>query len=69
MANLAGPRISVACFLKGVIVPPKLYGPIKELISEESPPVFKDFVVSDYLEKFFSKAFDKSSLDYLRLQS
>ncbi|KAH7844219.1 hypothetical protein Vadar_025610 [Vaccinium darrowii] len=69
VANLAGPRISVACFLKGVIVPPKLYGPIKELISEESPPVFKDFVVSDYMEKFFSKAFDKSSLDYLRLQS
>ncbi|KAH7843455.1 hypothetical protein Vadar_016818 [Vaccinium darrowii] len=67
VANLVGPRISVACFFTGVLVPPKLYGPIKELISDENPPVYNDFLVSDYITKFFSRALDKSGLDYFKL--
>ncbi|KAI8561000.1 hypothetical protein RHMOL_Rhmol04G0301000 [Rhododendron molle] len=67
VANLVGPRISVACFFTGVFVPPKLYGPVKELISDENPSVYKDFLVSDYIEKFFSRALDKSGLDYFKL--
>ncbi|KAI8560994.1 hypothetical protein RHMOL_Rhmol04G0300400 [Rhododendron molle] len=63
VANLAGPRISVACFFVGVVSPPKPYGPIEELISAENPPLYKNFLVSDYFAKFFSRALDKSRVD------
>ncbi|KAL2530325.1 1-aminocyclopropane-1-carboxylate oxidase-like protein 1 [Forsythia ovata] len=68
VANRVGPRISTACFFTGIVVPPKIYGPIEELITEENPPIYKDFTVSDYISKFFSKAIDKSSLDDFKLQ-
>ncbi|KAG5588116.1 hypothetical protein H5410_048550 [Solanum commersonii] len=55
-----GPRISVACFFNGHFVAPKMYGPIKELISEENPPLYKEFQVVDYITKFFSKPLDKT---------
>ncbi|PSS33789.1 1-aminocyclopropane-1-carboxylate oxidase [Actinidia chinensis var. chinensis] len=67
LANCVGPRISVASFFAGVFVPPKLYGPIKELISEENPPLYKDFSASDYIEKFLSRALDESGLDQFKL--
>jgi len=63
--KLAGPRISVAYLCAGVFT--KTYGPLKELLSEESPPVYKDFLVSDYIAKFFAKALDKSALDNFKL--
>ncbi|MCD7463061.1 hypothetical protein HAX54_049878 [Datura stramonium] len=55
LANKTGPRISVACFFTGVFEPPKMYGPIKELISEEKTPLYKEFLVSDYITEFFSR--------------
>ncbi|KAL2463703.1 deacetoxyvindoline 4-hydroxylase-like [Forsythia ovata] len=68
LANRVGPRISVACFFTGVAVPPKIYGPIKELISEENPPLYKKFTVSEYVTKFYSKAIDKSGLEDFKLK-
>ncbi|MCE3052038.1 hypothetical protein HAX54_051444 [Datura stramonium] len=67
LANKTGPRISVACFFTGVFEPPKMYGPIKELISEEKTPLYKEFLVSDYITEFFSRPLDKSVLDLFRL--
>lgn len=69
LANHNGPRISVACFFTGVAVPPKIYGPIKELTlkSDENPPVYKDFLVTEYMDKFFTRPIDKSGLDYFKL--
>ena len=67
LANCVGPRISVASFFVGAFVPPKLYGPLKELILEENPPLYKDFQPSDYIEKFLSRALDESGLDQFKL--
>ncbi|XP_006354550.1 deacetoxyvindoline 4-hydroxylase-like [Solanum tuberosum] len=67
VAKKVGPRISVVCFFNGVSTPPKLYGPIKELISEDNPPLYKDFPLVDYVTKFLSKPLDKTGLDLFRL--
>nr|XP_043634359.1 1-aminocyclopropane-1-carboxylate oxidase homolog 1-like [Erigeron canadensis] len=63
LANHNGPRMSLASFFKGVAVPPKVYGPI----NDGSPPVYKDFLVSDYMKHFFTRSIDKSGLDYYKL--
>ncbi|KAL7177693.1 hypothetical protein ACSBR2_030956 [Camellia fascicularis] len=67
LANNVGPRISVAFFFSGVFATPKLYGPIKELITEENPPLYRNFLVSEYIGKFKAKALDESLLDHFKL--
>ncbi|CAI9783018.1 unnamed protein product [Fraxinus pennsylvanica] len=69
LSNQVGPRISVACFLAGVMDPTKVYGPIKELISEENPPIYKDFTVNEHLAKFYSKPIGKSCLDDFKFKN
>lgn len=66
LANHAGPRISVASFFTGVVVPEKVYGPIKELIPEGNPAIYKEFVVRDYITRFYSRSGDMSGVDNYR---
>lgn len=69
IANKEGPRISVASFFTGAVVPPTTYGPIKELTSEETKPaLYKEFTVPEYLNKFFGRAINESGLDLFRLR-
>ena len=63
MANVhATARVSVACFFTGhTTETQKPFGPIKELISEENPPVYREFLVGEYFSKYFSKELEGKS--------
>ncbi|KAH6770046.1 hypothetical protein C2S52_014849 [Perilla frutescens var. hirtella] len=69
IANQVGPRISVACFFSGPIMnKAKIYGPIKELLTEENPAVYREIVLGDYIMKFLTTALDNyRALDYYKL--
>ncbi|KAF3432125.1 hypothetical protein FNV43_RR26864 [Rhamnella rubrinervis] len=61
------PRISIATFFKpckGELI----YGPLPELISPEKPPLFRQFTLSEFMRKFFTKALDgKTLLNHYRV--
>lgn len=61
-ASRKGPRISVACFFSTSLLPSvKLYGPIKELLSEENPPKYREVTVRDFAAHFNARGLDGSS--------
>ncbi|CDP19921.1 unnamed protein product [Coffea canephora] len=67
IANRIGPRVSVPCFFGGVSTPARKYGPLKELISEESPALYKEFTVPEYAQNFFSMPYDGSHRDIWKI--
>lgn len=61
------PRISAAVFFNPSNRD-RLYGPFPELISPEKPTRFKQFTLTDYLRRVFTKELDgKSLVNYYRL--
>ncbi|KAM7280116.1 hypothetical protein ACFE04_007250 [Oxalis oulophora] len=65
VANHIGPRISMASFFSG---PPKLYGPMKELLSEENPPLYRDFSVEECTSILKTEALGgRPATDYFRI--
>nr|XP_010904577.1 1-aminocyclopropane-1-carboxylate oxidase homolog 1 [Elaeis guineensis] len=70
LANSVGPRVSVACFFTMHLYPSsRLYGPIKELLSDESPPLYREILLRDFISHYDSKGLDgQSALSYFKLQ-
>lgn len=69
LANHVGPRVSVACFFNTHGYPStKMYGPIKDLLSEDNPPVYRETTVKDFVAYYDLKGLDgKSALTYFKL--
>ncbi|XP_047335829.1 1-aminocyclopropane-1-carboxylate oxidase homolog 11-like [Impatiens glandulifera] len=55
VSSHVGPRISIACFFNGVADTGKVYGPIKEVISNGDFPLYKEFTIKEYFINYFSK--------------
>ncbi|XP_057446280.1 1-aminocyclopropane-1-carboxylate oxidase homolog 1-like [Lotus japonicus] len=70
LANHRGPRVSVACFFTLHLYPTtRMYGLIKELLSEENPPVYRETLLKDFIAYYDNKGLDgKSALAHFRLQ-
>ncbi|CAD5333840.1 unnamed protein product [Arabidopsis thaliana] len=68
-ANRDGPRISVACFVSSGVFPNStVYGPIKELLSDENPAKYRDITIPEYTVGYLASIFDgKSHLSKFRI--
>ncbi|KNA08869.1 hypothetical protein SOVF_158870 [Spinacia oleracea] len=68
IAKNVEPRVSVAFFFRGLFSSDQIYGPIKELTSEENPPVYRDFTIEEITTYFFTKSLEEFGIDHFKLR-
>jgi len=70
VANRVGPRVSVASFFSTSLQPStKLYGPIKDLVSEDNPPKYRETTVQGYVSYSLGRGLDGTSpLPHFRIK-
>ncbi|CAN1151792.1 1-aminocyclopropane-1-carboxylate oxidase homolog 1 [Linum perenne] len=62
-AQKVGPRVSNATFFgHGSSKFTRLYGPIKELVSEKNPPKYKEITIRDFYRASYEKGVDGTSI-------
>lgn len=63
LSKKVGPRISAASFFRGQEVgnAQTKYGPIAELISQETPPKYRDVNLKEYMDYYYAKGLDGTS--------
>ena len=60
-AGKIGARVSAACFfMPSTANKLKAYGPIKELLSENNPPIYKETHLTEYRAQYRSTGLDGS---------
>ncbi|XP_020205023.1 1-aminocyclopropane-1-carboxylate oxidase homolog 1 [Cajanus cajan] len=67
LTNHIGPRISVASLFRTDGDESLVYGPIKELLSEENPPLYRDVSLKEYLTYYYAKGIGTSALSHFKL--
>ncbi|XP_044964496.1 1-aminocyclopropane-1-carboxylate oxidase homolog 1-like [Hordeum vulgare subsp. vulgare] len=70
LAKDVAPRVSIAYFFGTHIDPTssRIYSPIKELLSDENQPLYRETLASDYIKHYYSIGLDaKTALSHYRL--
>ncbi|XP_051142059.1 1-aminocyclopropane-1-carboxylate oxidase homolog 11-like [Andrographis paniculata] len=67
-ASTGGPRVSVACFFTpSVKAMGKAFAPMKELISEENPALYREFFFGEYCRHYKTKGYNRPAFSRYRI--
>ncbi|KAH9619844.1 hypothetical protein KSS87_020835 [Heliosperma pusillum] len=66
-ANRVGPRVSAAFFFTGLVTSPKTYSPIKDLITEQNPAMYREFTVAEFLTNYFTRSLNEDRFKHFMI--